>query len=178
MLEDNTIGFPPPEQLPNDDRDIPFFILADDAFGLGTYLMKPYGRCGLEREKLITNYRLSRERRVVENVFGILAARFSVILTTFQQTPEVAATMVEACVCLHNLMRMRYPALQQAQLDQEDEQHNLVPGAWRREEMLAAVQQVRGHNRDTTEAKQQREYLSKYFNSPAGSVPWQDRMVK
>ncbi|WAR25460.1 hypothetical protein MAR_011164 [Mya arenaria] len=124
---------------------------------------------GLEREKLITNYRLSRGRRVVENAFGILTARFRVLLTTMQQTPEIAATIVESCVCLHNLMRIRYPGLQQAQLDQEDDQHNLVPGAWRTNEMLTAIQQVRGHNRDATDAKQQREYLSKYFNSAAGS---------
>ncbi|XP_053380248.1 putative nuclease HARBI1 [Mercenaria mercenaria] len=177
MLEDGTIGLPPPEPLPNDDRDMPYFILGDDAFGLRTYLMKPFGRRGLEREKLITNYRLSRGRRVVENAFGILAARFRVLLTTMQQTPEIVATIVESCVCLHNLMRIRYPGLQQAQLDQEDDQHNLVPGAWRTDEMLTAIQQVRGHNRDATDAKQQREYLSKYFNSAAGSVPWQDRMV-
>jgi hypothetical protein len=32
MLQDGTICFPPPEPLPNDDRDTPYFILGDDVW--------------------------------------------------------------------------------------------------------------------------------------------------
>ena len=38
-LEDNSIGFPPTEPLPQDDRQI--FILGNDAFPLRTWLMNP-----------------------------------------------------------------------------------------------------------------------------------------
>lgn len=33
-LENGALGFPAPDLLPNDDLDIPYFILGDDAFGL------------------------------------------------------------------------------------------------------------------------------------------------
>ena len=38
---------------------------------------------------------------VVENVFGILAGRFRVLLTTMEQRPKV----VRHCVVLHNMLR-------------------------------------------------------------------------
>ncbi|XP_041359864.1 uncharacterized protein LOC121376099 [Gigantopelta aegis] len=176
-LVDGTINFPDPNSLPNDDGDTPYFILADDAFAPRTHLMKPYSMKGLTRKERIYNYCISRGRRVVENAFGILAQSFQVLLTTMQRCPEVVQDVTEACICLHNLMRVRYPTLQNAILDQEDANHNLTPVEWRQTANMHEVQQVVVPNRDTRAGKTQREYLTLYFNSAAGSVPWQDRMV-
>ncbi|CAG2195955.1 unnamed protein product [Mytilus edulis] len=176
-LEDGTIGFPEPDPLPNDDQNMPYFLLGDDAFGLRTYLMKPFSIRGMSKEQAITNYRISRGRRVVENAFGILAQRWQIFLSTMGQVPDTVSVIIETCVCLHNLMRMRYPNLQNVQLDMEDDLHNLVPGLWRANANMHEVNSVVGPNRDTVAAKKQREYLKLYFNSPAGSVPWQERMV-
>lgn len=176
-FDEGTINLPPPEPMTNDDKHFPFFMLADDAFALRTYLMKPYSKRGMTDEERITNYRISRGRRVVENAFGILASRWQALLTTLQQNPKVATVEVEAAICLHNLMRMRYPGLQNAELDEDDASHNMVPGEWRRHAPMHQLQRVRGPNQATTEAKRQREYLRLYFNSPAGAVPWQQGMI-
>ena len=177
-FEDGTINLPPPEPMTNDDRPTPYFMLADDAFALRTYLMKPYSRRGMTDAELITNYRISRGRRVVENAFGILASRWQALLTTLQQIPEVATVVVEAAVCLHNLMRIRYSGLQNAEVDREDADHNMVPVEWRRHAPMHELHRVRGPNQATTEVKRQREYLRLYMNSPAGAVPsWQQDMI-
>lgn len=176
-FEDGTINLPPPEPMTNDDKPFPYFMLADDAFALRTYLMKPYSKRGMTDEELVTNYRISRGRRVVENAFGILASRWQALLTTLQQYPKVAVVVVEAAICLHNLMRMRYPGLQNMELDEDDASHKMVPGEWRNHAPLHQLQLVRGPNQATTEAKRQREYLRLYFNSPAGAVPWQHDMI-
>ena len=43
-IEDGRIGFPDPAPITQGGRDVPYIILADDAFALKTRLMKPCGR--------------------------------------------------------------------------------------------------------------------------------------
>ena len=50
-IEDGRIGFPDPAPITQGVRDVPYFILEDDAFALKTWLMKPYGRRLLTREE-------------------------------------------------------------------------------------------------------------------------------
>ena len=165
------MGFPEPDPLPGDDRDMPYFI-RDDTFPLRTCLMKPFSHYKLEREERIFNYRLSRARRIVENTFGILANRFMCLLMTLQQEPETVGCIVLSCCCLHNLMRMRYSAFQNAALDQEDDNHQLIPGAWRDQANLQDMDTLAGGNTTTRAAKRQIQY-----NSPAGAVGWQNNVI-
>ncbi|XP_052249677.1 putative nuclease HARBI1 [Dreissena polymorpha] len=117
--------------LPNDNQNVPYFNIGDDVFSLRTYLMKPYNTRKLTHEEGIFNYRLSRARRVVENAFGILANRFQILLITMQHHHETVRTIVEADCILHNLMRTRYPVLQNRLVDRAQPDSNLQPGAWR-----------------------------------------------
>ena len=77
---------------------------------------------------------------------------------------EILKLIMQACVCLHNLMRMRYPGLQNAAMDIEDDNHQVVDGAWRTRRNMQDVHNVRGPNRDTRAAKAQREYLQHYIS--------------
>jgi len=178
-LEDGTAGLPPPEPLPNDDRDMPFFIVGDEAFPLRTWLMKPIPQRNLTRAQRIFNYRLSRGRRIVENAFGLLASRFRCLLGTMPQNPDTVTSIVLACICLHNLLRTRYPtAADNMVIDQENaETHEVIPGSWRDHASLADMGDVARGNVATRDAKNQRQYLVEYFNSPAGSVPWQESKI-
>ena len=146
----------------------PYFILADDAFDLKTWLMKPYGRRMLTREERIANYGISRGRRVVENAFGILVSRFRVMLTTIELPPETVRDVVMTCVVLHNILRSQYQG-QEPGYDEDDD----VPGDCR----LIGGAAGGGPDRNLArEAKRQRDYLKDYFNNE-GAVAWQDGRI-
>ena len=74
-------------------------------------------------------------------------------------------------------MRMQFPTWQNAVVDHEDVNHDIVLGAWRINANMVDVDHALGPNRDSTAAKKQREYLKLYFDSEAGSVPWQDSTI-
>ena len=86
-IEKGTIGMPTAIPLPGDDKPMGYYryIIADDAFGMKTWLMKPFSRRNLANDERIFNYRLSRARRVVENASGILANRFRCLLSVMNQ---------------------------------------------------------------------------------------------
>nr|CAI5835832.1 unnamed protein product [Callosobruchus analis] len=58
------------------------FVLIDEAFPLKENLMKPYPGKQIPHDEIF-NYRLCRARRIVENVFGILASRFQALQSKF-----------------------------------------------------------------------------------------------
>ncbi|XP_060561053.1 uncharacterized protein LOC132720846 [Ruditapes philippinarum] len=96
------LDLPDAEPLPHDTQDVPFFYIGDDAFGLKTYMQKPYSHRVLSHDERIFNYRLSRARRVVENAFGILANRFQVLMSTMQHHPSTIRLIGTTCLVLHN----------------------------------------------------------------------------
>ena len=176
-IDKGVLGLPAPEPLPNDDKPMPFYIAADDAFVLKNWLMKPFSKKNMSHSERVYNYRLSRGRRIVENAFGILANRFRCLLTTMLQSPETVTSIVLSCICLHNLLRLRNRNEHVSVADQEDNNHNIIPGEWRKDNPLMDGVSELPSNSTTKAAKNQREYLRAYFSSEAGSVSWQDDMI-
>lgn len=107
MYEEQNLNIPPPRIIPGFNKKLPYVFVADDAFQLNENMMKPYGGNNLSEQQTVFNYRLSRARRTVENVFGILSSRFRVLLTTINLSPEKTTFVVLACCYLHNFLRKR-----------------------------------------------------------------------
>ncbi|KAJ3591321.1 hypothetical protein NHX12_009267 [Muraenolepis orangiensis] len=62
--------------------------------------------------------------------------------------------------------------------DHDDENHNVIPGAWRDQmDWLDVDQPPAPSNSARAKAKHQRELLKAFFNSPQGVVAWQNRMA-
>ena len=82
----------------------PHGFVGDDAFLMRHNLLKPYSSSSLERVLLIFNNRLSRTKRIIENTFWILAARFGIFRRSILSCLETVENIVKACVTLHNYL--------------------------------------------------------------------------
>ncbi|XP_067203340.1 uncharacterized protein, partial [Linepithema humile] len=98
-------------KLPNlkpievDGLILPYVLLADEAFPLTNFIMRPYPRNDrLDLSKKVFNYRLSRARRVVESAFGILAERWRIYRKPIISSIANAKKIVQATVVLHNFI--------------------------------------------------------------------------
>ncbi|CAN7977956.1 unnamed protein product [Ixodes persulcatus] len=87
--------------------EIPPLVLCDQAFPLTRNLMKPFPHSlNHPQGKGDFNYALSKARRVVENAFGRLKARFRIVLKRMEMRIDHVNTVVRACCTLHNICEM------------------------------------------------------------------------
>lgn len=65
-----------------------FFLVGDEIFSLKPWLMRPIsGNKLVDERSKVFNYRHSRARRVIENAFGILVARWRIFRAPIEATP-------------------------------------------------------------------------------------------
>lgn len=146
-------------------QSFPYVVVADEAFPLKTWMMRPYSRNSIvsEHEK-IYNYRHSRARRTVENAFGILAGRWRIFLKPIETQPESADYIVLSACCLHNMLRKN-------KVITPFEKEIMVP-----EEEICGLEDLTPIRRNyIRDAIQTREKFKNFFISPEGtaSCPWQ-----
>ena len=147
-------------------------------------MMKPYPSQNLPLNQRVFNYRLSRARRVVENVFGIAATRFRIFIRPIIASIEKFVFITKAVVALHNfLMSLKkdndnYNYCPNTFIDQ-DGHNGLIPGEWRGNinniQGLEDILQF-GSNNYSKDARKVRDDITEYFNNE-GSVDWQWDLV-
>ncbi|CAH2003155.1 unnamed protein product [Acanthoscelides obtectus] len=69
-LANNMLNMPKPRPLPGESEDAPFVVIADDAFALTSYLLKPFPFKNQPGFNRVFNYRISRARRIVEKMLS------------------------------------------------------------------------------------------------------------
>ena len=99
-------AFDIPEPKVVNGHKLLYVIVSDEIFALKTYLMKPFPGNDLTESRTISNYRLSRCRRTIENSFGILSAGWRIFRRPIKAKPCHVDNIVRACLCLYNYLRL------------------------------------------------------------------------
>ncbi|XP_029825713.2 putative nuclease HARBI1 [Ixodes scapularis] len=182
-----TAGLPPPGPLPGTRTKLPFVFVGDEAFPLLTNLMRPFPLKSLKLLQKVFNYRLSRARRVIENTFWILVARWRISRQPIQACPATLEAVVWACVSLHNYLRVCDEAERGERLycpagyvDSEGYLGETVRGQCHTDSSdgsaLSDVGQL-SSNMHASDAKGIRHKFAKFFCTRLGEVSWQYRVV-
>lgn len=148
--------------------------------------MRPFPGSQLPECQAIFNYRLSRARRVIENAFGIMVAKWRIFKRATIAHPDRMEKYIKAAVVLHNFLK-------KAENNVPPEDRSYCPngfidsrgqenGQWRDiiandgGSMILNIPRM-GSNNYTHTASEIRNLFANYFSSDAGSVPWQHDMV-
>lgn len=183
-LEENDLILPPEKYLNGREKSVPYVFVADEAFPLTVNILKPYPgsheKGSIKRTYIHTyNYRLSRARRVVENVFGILSAVFRVLRKPMLLEPSKAELVITTCVYLHNYLRKNKSSRDTYSppdfFDREVEGHNTV-GTWRLETNNTLRPLERVGRRASRLAEENRNEFAEYFCGN-GAVSWQTELA-
>ncbi|KAJ8018792.1 Protein ALP1-like [Holothuria leucospilota] len=165
-ITNGRLNWPLDEPLPNAPHlgPMPYVALGDEAFPLQIHMMRPYAGKGCPLDERVFNYRLSRARRIVENAFGILAARWRVFHTKISVNPALVVDIVKTTCLLHNMIQAESTPAQTAVVLQNTPSHNVL-------------QDFRGTgNRAARQAKNVRDRFKEYFNN-ISTPPWQIDVV-
>src|SRR3989442_124271 len=139
-FQEKTLQVPLNGKLGSIEAEVPYVIVGDEAFPLKPWLMRPFPGRGLDLSRKIFNYRLSRARRVVENVFGIWAARWRILFSTMECDIELCQAVVRCTVLLHNFLRDMSD--NEVREDRENMDGSLEPGNWRGMESMDSTMDI------------------------------------
>nr|CAI5865355.1 unnamed protein product [Callosobruchus analis] len=158
-LLNNALNIPKPIPLKSMHLEVPYVLVADDAFPLTASIMKPFPvDVPVGSPRRIYNYRLSRALK-----------------------PDTTEALVFTCIHLHNFLRRhavsrkRYSPSGTFDIENVDT-GEITPGSWRRDTagdtgMISLKKVPRKAGND---AKLIREEFMNYFMSPEDSVSWQE----
>lgn len=148
--------------------------------GWGIWVIEVYVKFTVEQR--IANYRISRGRRIPENILGILGNRWRCFRVPFLLVPSKVEGITLVALTLHNWLRAdstsRNIYCPPTLVDREDpDTAEIIPGSWREDtssDPFLDLQPSLTRN-CCNEAKKMREEFTQWFNNE-GDVVWQRRM--
>jgi hypothetical protein len=143
-------------------------VIADEAFPLRTYWMRPYSRDKVQgdEDKKLFNYPLSRARNVCENAFVFLVRKLRNFERRLWMSHDHVDSVTLAASCLHIYLR--------------NETCRLTERDWK-----VSISEMRGlenlewiGENSLSNALEVSDGFTDYFNTDAGLVRWQQNKAR
>ncbi|CAG7816181.1 unnamed protein product [Allacma fusca] len=180
-LHKETIPIPPPKAPPGYSAELTHVFIGDQGFPLKPNLLRPYPLdLNLTDETKVFNFPLSRARRVVENAFGIMAARWRFFHTPIDAKEDLVRLIVQAAIVLHKFLMDCKDSCVRITPD-SDNNDDVLPGSWRTDtegDSGLINDTRRGGNNSSSRARDVRTQFVNYLNSREGAVDWQLERVR
>jgi hypothetical protein len=159
-------------------RRLSYIFVGDVSFSLRKDFLKPYNVKQLTRERTIFSCLLSRARRIIENVFGILVARFCIFKTHINIQLDTIKDIVIPSSALHNFIRRiaRDTYTPSEYFDIEDLENGTVTAGLRSHpSSMATLKSGNNRNHQLTGKKVRSPYVE-YFNIE-WKVSWEGNCI-
>lgn len=175
-FNEGRMGVPNPASIQDSDTVLHFVAVGDQAFPLTTYLMTPYPENNkLSLDQRIFNYRLSRARRIIENAFGILTARWMILRRTIDANVETIEAIVKATICLHNYLIKNKEStyFHKSIADRQTSNGDIILSTWRNDTSENNLFQNLSKSNQTLSSRKAVQVRNKFteFFADEGAVP-------
>jgi len=162
-LERNKLNIPNDQYLPDTNEKLPLVIIGDEGFPLKKYLLRPYPGPQMYKDQKKKNFndRLSRARKVVEDAFGQLTAKFRIYCRRLNALPRNADTIVMTTCILHNFIKTGSTEVHTKEMSSS------LP-------LPEHITRLHRHGGSAQkEAFENRDKFKNFLCSPAGKLPWE-----
>lgn len=169
----NPLHIPLPQPLPDRTVPVPFILTGDEAFRLAKYMLRPYPQKNLTVEQRISNCRISRGRKISENILGILCNRWRFLRVPFLLSPERIKLFTPAVLLLHYRLRAANACHTVIVAQEEHDAGKVIPGTWRDDAPRESFLDIEASSamNPTRVAREKREEFTSWFNNE-GDVAW------
>lgn len=164
-LDKGNLNLPNDTKLPGSDIVAPYVMAGGEAFPLKKNLMRPFPKrqIDVDAEKKNFNGRLSHARKVVDYAFGSLMQMFRFYTRRLKYEPSNATNIVLTTFILYNIIH---------DSNNKADCFNECSNGYLKINRIQNLRRNGGNSR--TQALSVRDNLKSYFNSPIGSVKWQN----
>lgn len=104
LIEENKFNIPKPEKLPHCNIVAPYVLVADEAYSLKNYLLRPFPRSTLNVQRRVFNRRLSTARQTIECAYGILSTKWRRLQKSIETSRDNACLIIKTTCLLHNII--------------------------------------------------------------------------
>ena len=181
-FEENKSNVPVPMEAEGFEDSLPYFLLGVEISLLKTWLIRPFPGL-LDDSQSIFNYQLSRARRTIKNVFGILVARWRIFKRPIRALIETVQLIIEVCFSLHNYLQTTQLSSYTLQdfIDVEGFDGAIKEGNWRNiikhDSALNSFTKAQV-GKVSYDSKIVQSSLKDHLNSAVGQVEWQWDYIK